>query len=304
MNSIPTYLAHFAARAYYDVRQLGTRSRGLYSTRTRQVGLLIAVAFLLLLWVDPRLYHSLNPRDVLRLVPVPAPSLQLVAQLENLNATLFEHYRSHGGSLPEQVFPYQALTRAQQARYKLLSADTDGLYLFTTLIRQVHDQIPDLLAALTVVIEALGPRRVAFSFLEGPSDDLTASVFNDVLQPLLLSFGVPSQRIRIITESPAIDFNNVNRIEALAELRNEALQPLWQDPTLRENVKAVVFFNDVYLKAEHVLEMLYMHQVNGAGMTAAWDWYKREPAYFYDVWVARTVSLSSAFISSRLHANV
>ncbi|KAJ9108820.1 hypothetical protein QFC21_000140 [Naganishia friedmannii] len=304
MDSVPTYLAHFAVRAYYDVRQLGTRSRGLYSTRTRQIGLLVAGAFLLLLWVDPRLYHSLKPKDVLRFVPIPAPSPQLLAQLDNLNATLSEHYRSHGRSLPEQVFSYQALTGAQQARYKLLSSGTDGLYLFTTLIRQVQDQIPDLLAALTVVIEALGPHRVAFSFLEGPSDDLTPSVFNDVLQPLLLSLGVPSQRIRIITDSPAIDFQNVNRIQALADLRNEALQPLWQDPALRENVKAVIFFNDVYLKAEHALEMLYMHQVNGAGMTAAWDWYKREPAYFYDVWVGRTVSVHVLSVRPRLHADM
>lgn len=304
MDSLPTYLAHFAARAYYHVRQLGTRSRGLYSTRTRQIGLLIAGAFLLLVWVDPRLYHSLKPRDVLPLVPVPAPSSQLVAQLDNLNATLFEHYRSHGRSLPEQVFPYQALTRAQQARYKLLSSDPNGVYLFTTLIRQVQDQIPDLLAALTVVIDTLGPQRVAFSFLEGPSDDLTPSVFNDVLQPLLLSLGVPSQRIRIITDSPAIDFQNVNRIEALADLRNEALQPLWQDPTLRQDVKAVIFFNDVYLKAEHVLEMLYMHQINGAGMTAAWDWYKREPAYFYDVWVGRTVSFQLLLVQTHLPADM
>ncbi|KAJ9093137.1 hypothetical protein QFC19_008480 [Naganishia cerealis] len=292
MDSAPTYLAHIAARTYYHVRQLTTRSRGLFSTRTRQIGLFLACAFLLLLWVDPRLYHSLGPKDVLSLVPVPAPSSQLVKQLDGLNATLFEHYRSHGRSLPEGVFPYQALTRAQQTRYKLLSSDTGGLFLFTTLIRQVQDQIPDLLAALTVVIEALGPQRVAFSFLEGPSDDLTPTVFNDVLQPLLLSLGVPSQRIRIITDSPAIDFHNANRIEVLADLRNEALQPLWQEPYLGENVRAVVFFNDVYLKAEHVLEMLYMHQVNGAGMTAAWDWYKREPAYYYDIWVGRTVSFS------------
>jgi hypothetical protein len=110
------------------------------------------------------------------------------------------------------------------------------------------------------------------------------------LQPLLLSLGVPSRRIRIVTDSPAIDFNNGNRIEILANLRNDALQPLWQDSALGTNVKSVVFFNDVYLKAEHILELLYMHQVNGAGMTAAWDWYKREPAYFYDVWVGRTAS--------------
>jgi alpha-1,3-mannosyltransferase len=226
---------------------------------------------------------------------VPNPSPQLTTRLNDLNATLFEHYRSRGRTLPEQVFPYQALTRAQQTRYRLLSlpsSKSDGLYLFATLIRQVQDQIPDLIAALVVVVDTLGPQRVAFTFLEGPSDDLTPSVFNSILQPLLLSLGVPSRRIRIITDSPSVDFNNGNRIELLANLRNDALQPLWQNSAFGTNVKSVVFFNDVYLKAEHILELLYVHQINGAGMTAAWDWYKREPAYFYDVWVGRTVSPS------------
>lgn len=293
MASLPSYVAHLVTRTYYDIRQLATRSRGIFSTRTRQIALLVLGGFLLLLWIDPRLYHSLAPKDVLPLVPVPNPSPQLTSRLNDLNATLFEHYRSRGRTLPEQVFPYQALTRAQQTRYRLLSlpsSKSDGLYLFATLIRQVQDQIPDLLAALVVVVDTLGPQRVAFTFLEGPSDDLTPSVFNNILQPLLLSLGVPSRRIRIITDSPSVDFKNGNRIELLANLRNDALQPLWQDSALGTNVKSVVFFNDVYLKAEHILELLYMHQINGAGMTAAWDWYKREPAYFYDVWVGRTVS--------------
>jgi hypothetical protein len=290
MAALPSYVVHLVTRTYYDTRQLANRSRVLYSTRTRQIALLVLGGFLLLLWIDPRLYHSLAPRDVLPLVPVPSPSPQLAQRLNDLNSTLFEHYRSRGRTLPEQVFPYQALTRAQQTRYRLLASKPDGLFLFATLIRQVQDQIPDLLAALVVVVDTLGPQRVAFTFLEGPSDDLTPSVFNDVLQPLLLSLGVPSRRIRIVTDSPTIDFNNGNRIEILANLRNDALQPLWQDPALGTNVKSVVFFNDVYLKAEHMLELLYMHHVNGAGMTASWDWYKREPAYFYDVWVGRTVS--------------
>lgn len=291
MDAAVTLVSHLVTRGYSELRQLATRSRVLYSTRTRQLGILTTCIFCLIVWIDPRLYHSLAPRDILPLVPVPAPSAQLAARLINLNATLTDHYRSRGRTMPEQVFPYQTLTRAQQTRYKLLSGSSeDGIYLFATLIRQVQDQLPDLLAALVVVIDALGADRVAFTFLEGPSDDLTSSIFTSVLQPLLHTLGVPSRRIRITTDSPPLDFSNANRIELLANLRNDALQPLWQDSTLGENVKAVVFFNDVYLKAEHVLELLYMHQLNGAGITAAWDWYKREPAYFYDVWVARNVS--------------
>ncbi|GHJ85676.1 hypothetical protein NliqN6_2078 [Naganishia liquefaciens] len=287
------WLTHLVARASSELRQLPARSRVLYSTRPRQLGILTACAFLLVVWIDPRLYHSPAPRDILPLVPVPAPSSQLAQRLATLNATLDEHYRARGRTLPEQVFPYQALTRAQQSRYKLLSSRDGGgsggggggIYLFATLIRQVQDQLPDLLAALVVVVDTLGADRVAFTFLEGPSDDLTSSVFTSVLEPLLHTLGVPSRRIRIITDSPPLDFSHANRIELLANLRNDALQPLWQDPSLAANVKSVLFFNDVYLKAEHMLELLYMHQLNGAGVTAAWDWYKRQPAYFYDVWI-------------------
>ena len=298
------HAAHLVPRGYAQLRQLAARSRALGSTRARQLGILTTCAVLLVLWIDPRLYHALAPRDVLPLVPVPAPSPVLAGRLAALNATLTEHYRSRGRTLAEPVFPYQALTRAQQARYKLLSSDDGsaggGIYLFATLIRQVQDQLPDLLAALVVVIDALGADRVAFTFLEGPSDDLTSSIFTSVLQPLLHTLGVPSRRIRIITDSARLDFSTANRIELLAGLRNDALQPLWQDPAFGSNVKSVIFFNDVYLKAEHMLELLYMHHLNGAGITAAWDWYKREPAYFYDVWVARTVSFAPQRLAARV----
>ena len=52
----------------------------------------------------------------------------------------------------------------------------------------------------------------------------------------------------------------------------------------------MVFFNDVYLHAADILEVVYQHVKNGAGITTAMDWWKKRPEYYYDIWVGRTVS--------------
>ncbi len=227
--------------------------------------------------------------------PIPQVSPKLARKLEDLHTSLGAHYEKHGQRVPNGIFPYPALTAAQMKRYDhLRKGDEDkGLYMFTTITRQISDQLPDLLSALLVVLDFLGPNRVAFSFLEGPSTDLTPSVLDDILHPLLTSLGVSENRIHITTHSPAIDFSDPtsNRIAILASLRNTALSPLWDSNSeLKDVTKAVVFMNDVYLKAEHLLEVMHMHEVNGADLSSGWDWYRKDPAYYYDVWVGRTVS--------------
>jgi alpha-1,3-mannosyltransferase len=85
----------------------------------------------------------------------------------------------------------------------------------------------------------------------------------------------------------------------LAGLRNKAMEPLWDDRNgVGRDIGAVVFFNDVYMKARDVLELLHQHvkaeEQSGqeTGITSGWDWYERSPAHYYDVWVGRTVSRS------------
>lgn len=226
--------------------------------------------------------------------------------MKELNVKLESHYATHGKQLPQRVFSDQVLTNAQARRYSILtgkeSGSQNGLYLFTTVTRNIQDQLPDLTAAIAVIVDTLGPSRVAFSIVEGPSDDITASTLDDVLYPFLLSLGVPASRIRFVTNSPRLDFNQGDRIGLLAQLRNQALEPLWHNAEGHDNesglgaqVRAVIMFNDVYLKAEHFLEVLYWHHVNQAGITTAWDWWKRNPGYYYDVWVGRTVDTGDLF---------
>jgi alpha-1,3-mannosyltransferase len=160
--------------------------------------------------------------------------------------------------------------------------------MIVTTIREIQSQLPDLLNALVVLITFLGPNKLSFSILEGPSGDCTATALENTLGPTLLGLGIPPNQLHLVTRESKIDFGQHNRIEVLAELRNRALSPLWS-ATKKEKVDAVVFINDVYLKASDVLEVLYQHKKSGAGISTAWDWMERIPAYYYDVWVGRTV---------------
>lgn len=251
------------------------------------------------------------------------PALQ--ATLDDLYANFTRVWSEHSKNPPSPIYGGPALTLAQVERYAHLKrppptramkikAGADGhalkpKFMITTLTRNIGDQLPDLLNALAVLVAFLGPDHVSFSIVEGPSGDPSPFVLDEVLVPLLHHLGVPAAQIRVDTNAPEVNFDNVNRIEQLASLRNGALEPLWADndigylartPERRRrmvgaDVVAVVFFNDVFLHAADILEVLHQHVsakgvTMGTGITAAWDWMERNPAYFYDVWVARTVS--------------
>lgn len=204
---------------------------------------------------------------------------------------------------PVPVYTQARLTLSQEKRYAHLRrpripgrTTTDGTYVLVTTIRQIQAQLPDLLNTVLVLITFLGPERLSFSIYEGPSDDCTPNVLEHVLLPFLVSLGVSGKLIRLQTRAPQIDFNQHNRIQALAELRNQALAPLWEDSELVRDVVAVVAFNDVYLRASDVLELLHQHIKAGersgqeTGITTGMDYYERLPEWYYDVWVGRTVS--------------
>jgi alpha-1,3-mannosyltransferase len=229
--------------------------------------------------------------------------------LNGVQANFTRIWRSHANSPPPPaLYAAPALTPEQKARYRHLRRPptpakaiarkqaSSAKYMFVAALKDVGDQLPDLVNALAVVTAFLGPDRVSFSIIEGPSWDPTPHVLKDVVRPMLNSLGVHDSSINFEVNLPSISWDKVNRIEALAELRNQALQPLWghgSDPAW--DVAAIVYFNDVFLHAADMLELLHQHVTSsrglGTGITAAWDWMTRDPAHFYDVWVARTVSV-------------
>lgn len=125
-------------------------------------------------------------------------------------------------------------------------------------------------------------------------------MFRETLLPILKKLGVADSDIALETDRPEVDFSTRNRIQALADLRNEALAPLWTKGW-GESTAAIVYFNDVYLRARDVLELLHQHvragEVDGreTGLTSGLDWWSRHPQYYYDIWVARTVSYPPFF---------
>jgi alpha-1,3-mannosyltransferase len=169
----------------------------------------------------------------------------------------------------------------------------EGKYLFVTLTRNIEAHLPDLLNTFSVLVSFLGPSHCRFSILEGPSDDRTASILRDDFVPMLHYFGVDPEDIVLRTDAPKVQWDEVHRIQKLAELRNEAMSPLWKRGW--DDTAAVVFFNDVFLRARDVLELLHQHveagvkEGNETGATSGMDWYQKTPEYYYDIWVGRTV---------------
>lgn len=250
--------------------------------------------------------------SILPPLPNSKPPADLRDTLAALASNFTSEYARHSPSPPpEPVYAGPYLTAAQRKRYDhlrrpLSSASSPSSsqghfapkYMLTTITREITSQLPDLLNTIAVLAHFLGAEHLSLSILEGPSGDATPHILNNVLHPLLAHLGVPESAVRIETGAPAIEWGTVNRIEALAELRNKALEPLWLDvdvasssqSTVGKDVAAVVFVNDVFLHAADVLELLHQHVASKAAITTAWDWMTRDPAYFYDVWVARTVS--------------
>ncbi|OWZ53013.1 alpha-1,3-mannosyltransferase CMT1 [Cryptococcus neoformans 125.91] len=190
------------------------------------------------------------------------------------------------------------LTEAQKKRYLPLKRSKRGRYLLVTNTRQIEAHLPDLLNTLIVLLRYLAPEHLAVSILEGPSSDCTQKAVEQILVPMLEYQGLEKAWTRIETGESKIDWGKHNRIEKIAELRNRALAPLWQGESSQkweDEIEAVVFFNDVYLHAADILEVVYQHVKNGAGITTAMDWWKKRPEYYYDIWVGRTIDTGDLF---------
>lgn len=126
----------------------------------------------------------------------------------------------------------------------------------------------------------------------GQPSNSSAEILSGVLRDYLLYLGVPPDNIHISTNLPKVDWEQHHRIELLAEMRNQAMKPLYDSlPSgLTPDGKpwtAVVWYNDVYLSGTHFLEMLHQHFWQDADMTCGWDHAGR---WFYDGWVGRDMS--------------
>lgn len=156
---------------------------------------------------------------------------------------------------------------------------------------QSEDILPNLVHVWWQLIGFLGRENVFVSIYENGSQDDTPTIL-DAFEADLTSFGIAH---RIVTESQRRPLL-VDRIVYLADKRNRVMEPLVRSHpnyTLtssfferhvgtHEQEFHVIFFNDIYIKFEDVLELL---ATNGGhyDMACAMDFYGE----FYDRWVTR-----------------
>ncbi|KAI5480573.1 hypothetical protein MNV49_000269 [Pseudohyphozyma bogoriensis] len=121
-----------------------------------------------------------------------------------------------------------------------------------------------------------GPSRLHISIYENASSDDTPSqlyLFSRILNRLGVGFTIVS------SSKPTTG----RRIEGLAELRNKALQPLFDASP--GTFDRVLFLNDVHLCEADLLEIMFQHEELQIKEFAEFDLSDR--IAFYDTWVAR-----------------
>ncbi len=166
-------------------------------------------------------------------------------------------------------------------------------YFFALDLRQCVTLLPRLLGSVVEAIRFLGPKHCALSIIEGNSDDGTGEVLA-ALRPALESLGVTYH-----FSTTAINPKQGDRIAALAQLRNLALQPIFDSttPSPYTPITKVIFLNDVAACAEDLLELVHQHTHLRADLVCGMDWtYVGPDPTFYDVWIARGMTGESFFL--------
>ena len=197
--------------------------------------------------------------------------------------------------------PCLSCPRINNDRYAYLQTESDvrsegkiasPRYFFALDLYQCAHKLPRLLGSIVETMQILGPRNCALSIVEGRSDDGTYETLR-LLQQHVEEMG--AQYILATNELNPKE-KGVDRIKALAALRNQALQPLIDHPDQYSPDTTVIFINDVSLCPEDILELVHQRVHQKADMTCAMDWIYigRDPT-FYDLWVARGINGDSFF---------
>jgi alpha-1,3-mannosyltransferase len=149
--------------------------------------------------------------------------------------------------------------------------------------------LPALMAAVVEAIRFLGPRYCALSIVVGQSKDNTWEILEllrQEIKDMSLEFHLTSSDIKPKESN--------DRIQGLADLRNLALQKLFDNPNAYSSKTMVIFLNDLSLCVDDILELLYQLALQKADMTCAMDW-AVNGQFFYDVWVARGINGDTFF---------
>ena len=232
------------------------------------------------------------------------PSPPSKPPLKDGNTTLLEMAPTYIKAImtPEDTsFPRLACPAPTGDRYVYLKASSTNTtyvpnvrpkYFFALDLHQCANLLPRLIGSVVESIRFLGPQNCALSIVEGRSDDGTFEILSSLREEI--------ERIgtRYYFNSSDIDPTVGDRIQALAALRNQALQPLLDhaDKVSPTNTTTIILINDVALCMEDILELIHQRKYQNADMTCAMDWtYVGPDPTFYDVWIARGMNGDTFF---------
>ncbi|KAJ5984074.1 hypothetical protein N7481_006173 [Penicillium waksmanii] len=183
-------------------------------------------------------------------------------------------------------------------RYSQLSSMHGGngkiKYFFALDLYQSAGIISRLMSSIVETMRFLGPENCAISVVEGRSEDGTYEILAALKERIDAMGGHFFLSSSDINPKAGKD---VDRVQALAKLRNMALLPLKSVTSSGSSDKlgemyssdaVIIFVNDIVVCPEDILELVFQHANQEAHMTCAFDWIFNGTT-FYDVWVSRTL---------------
>ncbi|MCJ1281688.1 hypothetical protein MMC26_001010 [Xylographa opegraphella] len=199
---------------------------------------------------------------------------------------------------PRLACPTPSGSRYEHLRGEILQtpeSDIQIKYFFALDLHQCVSLLPRLIGSIVESIRFLGPKYCALSIVEGRSNDGTFEVLK-LLSSKLEEIGVQYFFNTSDLDPMAQTEQPGYRIIALAELRNQVLQPLLHQSNLYSRDTTIIFINDVSICMEDILELIQQRVYQNADMTCAMDWiYVGRDPTFYDVWIARGMNGDSFF---------
>ena len=215
-------------------------------------------------------------------IAVPTGNPELLA-----NASVYVHAIM---STDADDFDRLSCASLKSTRYDYLRSSSKGSrstpkYFFALDLYQSAHLLPRLLGTVVEAMRFLGPDNCALSVVEGRSTDGTFEILQ-FLKPEIENIGA---QYHFTTSDVNPLSEGTDRIKALADLRNQALAPLVDNPKYFGDDTTVVFLNDVALCMEDILELLHQRVYQNADMVCAMDWIDGGSS-FYDVWASRGIN--------------
>ena len=244
--------------------------------------------------------------------PVASPSPPSNPIPKDVNVTMLKMAPAYIKAImnPEdRTFPRLDCPIPSDHRYHHLKANSTDMpqkstttarpkYFFALDLTQSASLLPRLFGSIVESMRFLGPQNCALSVIEGRSDDGTFEILLS-LREEIECMGAKYYLNTSDIDPPERDrIKAGDRIKALAELRNQALQPLmdhYSKGTSTDDT-TVIFLNDVAICSEDILELINQRHYQNADMVCGMDWtYVGPEPTFYDVWIARGMNGDTFF---------